>query len=45
MNCKEEKGKMLELKIRKGKQIGEEGNSNMKTKENKKKSVIILKGM
>lgn len=42
MNCKEEKGKTLELKIR---QIGEEGNSNMKTKENKKKSEIILKGM
>lgn len=45
MNCREEKGKTLKLKIRKGKQIGEEGNSNVKTKEIKKKSEIFLKGM
>lgn len=45
MNCREEKGKMLKLKIRKGKQIEEEGSSNVKIKESKKRSEIILKGL
>lgn len=45
MNCREEKGKMLELKIRKGKQIEEEGSSNVKTKESEKRREIILNGL